>query len=95
MLRIDGERKRQSWLRLRIVRGQSRDQNESSDTYIYIEKSRIKWSVSTPMMDDVGEQSSRCENYLNSRQLQSLRSGLKAEEHNEGKEGGLIDRQAE
>ena len=32
MLRIDGERKRQGWLRLCVVRGQSRGQNASSDT---------------------------------------------------------------
>ena len=38
--RIDGERKRQGRLRLRVARGQSRGQNASSDTYIYIEKSR-------------------------------------------------------
>ena len=43
MLRIDGERKRQGRLRLRVARGQSRGQNASPDTYTcmyYIEKSR-------------------------------------------------------
>ena len=38
MLRIDGERKRQGRLRLRVARGQSWDQNASSDTYIYISR---------------------------------------------------------
>ena len=38
MLRIDGERKRQGRLRLRIARGQPRDQNASLDTYIYISR---------------------------------------------------------
>ena len=35
MQRIDGERKRQGWLHLRVAHGQSRGQNASSDTYIY------------------------------------------------------------
>ena len=33
MLRIDGERKRQGWLRLRVARGHPGDQIASLDTY--------------------------------------------------------------